>query len=474
MQVIGNAPPTSFVDTENVTLLPSTSASEITPAITSAQITSDALSETLPESASSEVITSDADITSAPTTSAVAAATSASEIIDDCPDESSAGVASAEPHVTSIPEGSSTVSELDDCPEESESVSGSDSAEASVTVVITSAAAAATSVSASDGIECPDESESVSSGVSVTTEIGEGAFASVTDGSQAVASASVSVNYTGGSSGSITVSATVEGQSASASTPASSASSSTPTSALVGSDGVAKCTDYKCNSGADWLVSALCAIAKCNHMWPLSLVSDMQGDLYDTTRATFTVWSAPLQLNTSIITFDEANTVLADNSAEGGWLGGAIDVAVEKMGGDGVYYTTDGEGGYEGKILMSSKTEANRTRVEEAGVWGLVYLTGLYAVRESIPEDDATWLDFMQKVNGSPVLIYTTDTPDSSLIEDQYYTVITITNNSNVTLWDPYGEGINAYKYIDISTLKTSSKWIYHLDWPHFLWPNDS
>lgn len=41
----------------------------------------------------------------------------------------------------------------------------------------------------------------------------------------------------------------------------------------------------------------------------------------------------------------------------------------------------------------------------------------------------------------------------------------------SVTLWDPYGEGINAYKYIDISTLKTSSKWIYHLDWPHFLWP---
>lgn len=233
----------------------------------------------------------------------------------------------------------------------------------------------------------------MSSDVSVTSEIGKGAFASVTDGSQVATSDSVSVSSTGGS---VTASATVEDQSASisASTTASSPSSSTPVSALVGSDGVAKCTDYKCNSGADWLVSALCAISKCNHMWPLSLVSDMQGDLYDTTGATFTVWSAPLQPNASVITFDQANTALADNSAEGGWLGGAIDVAIEKMGGDGVYYTTDGEGGYEGKILMPSKTETNRTRVEEAGMWALVYLTGQYAVRESIPDDDATWCEF--------------------------------------------------------------------------------
>lgn len=129
-------------------------------------------------------------------------------------------------------------------------------------------------------------------------------------------------------------------------------------------------------------------------MWPLSLVSDIQGDLYDATRAAFTVWSAPLQPVTSVITFDEANTALADNSAEGGWLGGALDVAIENMGGDGVYNTTDGEGGYKGKMLMSSKTETNRTRVEEAGVWGLVYLTGKDAVRESIPDDDATWCKF--------------------------------------------------------------------------------
>lgn len=100
----------------------------------------------------------------------------------------------------------------------------------------------------------------------------------------------------------------------------------------------------------------------------------------------------------------------------------------------------------------------------------------------------------MQKVDGSPVVIYTTDTPDSSLAKDQYYTVSTITNNSkyvsiyitaflrsaelnecfiSVTLWDPYGDGMDAYKYIDISALKVSSKWIYHLDWPHFFWPND-
>lgn len=129
-------------------------------------------------------------------------------------------------------------------------------------------------------------------------------------------------------------------------------------------------------------------------MWPLSLVSDIQGDLYDATRAAFTVWSAPLQSVTSVITFDEANTALADNSAEGGWLGDALDVAIENMGGDGVYNTTDGEGGHKGKILISSKTETNRTRVEEAGVWRLVYLTGKDAVRESIPDDDATWCEF--------------------------------------------------------------------------------
>lgn len=39
-------------------------------------------------------------------------------------------------------------------------------------------------------------------------------------------------------------------------------------------------------------------------------------------------------------------------------------------------------------------------------------------------------VDFMQKLDGSPFLIYTTDTPDSSLAKDQYYTVSTITDNS--------------------------------------------
>ncbi|XAO22440.1 hypothetical protein I312_101211 [Cryptococcus bacillisporus CA1280] len=296
--VIGNAPPSSFVDTEGLTLSPSTSA----PEGTSAKFTSEALSETVLGSASSAIITSAAEITSA----TAAAVTSASEII-----------------------------------KESESFSHSDSLVASVTV--TSTAPASTSNSASDGIECPDESGSVSSDVSVTSEIGAGAFASVTDGSQTFIPASASVSSTKGSSESVTASAAVTDQStsasasssapasssASASTPAnpSSSSSSTPTSALVGSDGLARCTDYKCNSGADWLVSALCAISKCNHMWPLSLVFDIEGDLYDATRAAFTVWSAPLQPVTSVITFDKANTALADNSAEGGWLGGALDVA---------------------------------------------------------------------------------------------------------------------------------------------------
>lgn len=70
------------------------------------------------------------------------------------------------------------------------------------------------------------------------------------------------------------------------------------------------------------------------------------------------------------------NIVLVDNFVEGGWLGGVIDVVIEKMGGDGVYYIMDGEGGYEGKILMLSKIEINCMRVEEVGMWVLVYLMG--------------------------------------------------------------------------------------------------
>ncbi|ADV19687.1 hypothetical protein I305_00178 [Cryptococcus gattii E566] len=100
------------------------------------------------------IVTSAAEITS----SAAAAVTSASEIIHDCPDESSAVVTSAEPYVTSIPQGSPTTLELHDCPDESESVFHSGSLMVSVTV--TSAAEAATSNTASDGTECPDESGS--------------------------------------------------------------------------------------------------------------------------------------------------------------------------------------------------------------------------------------------------------------------------------------------------------------------------
>ncbi|WVO20629.1 uncharacterized protein IAS62_001928 [Cryptococcus decagattii] len=236
-----------------LTLSPSTSP----PEGTSTKFTSEALSETVIGLASSAIITSAAEITSA----SAAAVTSASGIISDCPDESSAAVMSAEPHIASIPQGSPTTSELDDYPEESESFSHSDSLVASVTV--TSTAPASTSNSASDGIECPDESRSVSSDVSATSVIGTGAFASVTDGPQTFIPASASVSSTKGSSESVTTLAAVTDQSASSSAPASSSaststpaspsssSSSNPTSALVGSDGLARCTDHKCNSGAD-------------------------------------------------------------------------------------------------------------------------------------------------------------------------------------------------------------------------------
>lgn len=104
-----------------------------------------------------------------------------------------------------------------------------------------------------------------------------------------------------------------------------------------------------------------------------------------------------------------------------------------------------GPGVDNGKLITNDYS--NVTAVETAGMWGLTYLTGQYAVVESIPSDNTTWgksilsrlfhsklamslqkstASWMSKIDGSPVLIRTSDAPDASLNADQYYTLSTM------------------------------------------------
>lgn len=43
-------------------------------------------------------------------------------------------------------------------------------------------------------------------------------------------------------------------------------------------------------------------------------------------------------------------------------------------------------------------------------------------------------------------------------------------NDCSVVVWNPSGTGDNSYISIPIGTLKTSSKYLYHLDWAHFFY----
>ncbi|WVQ82873.1 hypothetical protein IAT38_005009 [Cryptococcus sp. DSM 104549] len=256
----------------------------------------------------------------------------------------------------------------------------------------------------------------------------------------------------------------------SAATTTSAASASTGTSGpLVGDDGTAKCDDFQCKTGADWLVAALCAISKCNSMWPLAGVDITSGDIYKAEKATFKTYDLDLKEYTHEVSYADATVnsgeLNVSDNAPGSWLGGGFDRAVEKMG---VSVADDGQ---RGKVLIS-KDKANSTETyEQAGLWGLTHLAGQFSWREDVPEDDDTWLSWLRKAEGSPVMIYTTDTPDSSLTKQQYYTVNQLSDDSkNVAIWDPYGEGFDAYKIIDPAKLKSSSKYLYHLDWPHFFY----
>lgn len=102
-----------------------------------------------------------------------------------------------------------------------------------------------------------------------------------------------------------------------ASSVSSSAASSSATSGpLLGEDGVAKCTDLQLHSGADWLVTALCAISKCNHMWPVSniLMLDEGDVLYDGASANFTTYDLTLASTTTTVNYTDAIGNIADNN----------------------------------------------------------------------------------------------------------------------------------------------------------------
>ncbi|UOH79495.1 hypothetical protein LQV05_000500 [Cryptococcus neoformans] len=237
------------------------------------------------------------------------------------------------------------------------------------------------------------------------------------------------------------------------------ASSSATSGPLLGEDGVAKCTDLQLHSGADWLVTALCAISKCNRMWPVSNINMAGGgDVYDGISADFTTYDLTLASTTTKVKYIDAIGNIADNNGTA-WFGGGFDRAIIAMGGPGVD---------NGKLITNDYS--NVTAVETAGMWGLTYLTGQYAVVESIPSDNTTWASWMSKIDGSPVLIRTSDAPDASLKANQYYTLSTMDGTDNVVVWNPSGTGDNSYISIPIGTLKTSSKYLYHLDWAHFFY----
>ncbi|WVQ82874.1 hypothetical protein IAT38_005010 [Cryptococcus sp. DSM 104549] len=256
--------------------------------------------------------------------------------------------------------------------------------------------------------------------------------------------------------------ATSAGSSTDASASATSSGAADPSAtsgALAGPDGTAKCTDLKSYSRADWLVTALCAISKCNHMWPMANIGITSGDIYKAAEAKFTTYDLNLKSVTTVVKYADARKDPSDNASDS-WFGGGFDRAVEKMGGPGIN---------DGKLMKND--DANSTAVEDAGRWGLTYLTGQFAVREDIPEDVAAFTVWMKKVDGTPVLIRTNDAPDGSLTKNQYYTVTSFDQDKKIAkLWDPLGDGDDAYVELAVDKLKSSCKYLYHLDWPHFFY----
>lgn len=94
----------------------------------------------------------------------------------------------------------------------------------------------------------------------------------------------------------------------------SAVSSSATSGPLLGCDGVAQCTDLQLHSGADWLITALCAITKCNHMWPVSNIDLAGGDIYDAISADFTTYDLTLASTTTNVKYTDAIGNIADNN----------------------------------------------------------------------------------------------------------------------------------------------------------------
>lgn len=95
----------------------------------------------------------------------------------------------------------------------------------------------------------------------------------------------------------------------------SAASSSATSGPLLGYDGIARCTDLQLHSGPDWLITALCAISKCNHMWPVSNIDLADGgDIYDAISADFTTYDLTLASTTTKVKYTDAIGNIADNN----------------------------------------------------------------------------------------------------------------------------------------------------------------
>lgn len=53
---------------------------------------------------------------------------------------------------------------------------------------------------------------------------------------------------------------------------------------------------------------------------------------------------------------------------------------------------------------------------------------------------------------------------------DGLQVVSMLKSDCSVVVWNPSGTGDDSYISIPIGTLKTSSKYLYHLDWAHFFY----
>ncbi|WWD18590.1 hypothetical protein CI109_103043 [Kwoniella shandongensis] len=225
---------------------------------------------------------------------------------------------------------------------------------------------------------------------------------------------------------------------------------------IFGAGGVANCSLLHSNTGADWLISAACAMMKCNPKWIEANLKVIEAGAYT---VQITTYDEQYNAHHTEVTYANATRDTSDN-ANGAWIGGTIDRGVENMGGLGV----------------NNNQLLNQTQWEEhngggsylaAGLMGLQYLTGWYPTYDLVPDDD--------KLLSSPLIAMTPPKKFNlgQLASSQYYTVSHFESDTNNTVvWDPYGQGDSAYHTLGLDDFRRSFLGLYHLDWPHFFHAN--